>query len=213
MSRYRKVPVATWDKAFFRALTTPQPNGQTLWLYFVSGPLTTSIPGLVPAGAAALAEGLGWPLQKFLRAFRELEAQQLAQADWAARVVWIPSVLDDNRPESPNVLRAWRSAFDELPDCPLTAKARATVEALVEGLTEPFRKAFAEGSRKTFGKTLPNQKAEAVTETESGAGVRSLPSQPTHASHSRSNGSSKAAPPSRHVDAWSESEVGQELPF
>lgn len=186
MSRYRKIPIATWGKTFFRTLSAPQPNGQTLWFFFISGPLTTSIPGLVIAGEAALAEALGWPLPKFRRAFHELEGQELAHADWGARVVWIPSVLDDNPPESPNVLRAWRSAFDELPDCPLTAQARATVEALVEGLTEPFRKAFAEGSRKTFDKTfgkgfdetLPNQKQKTEAETETGAGVSPLP--PSH---------------------------------
>lgn len=157
MSRYRRVPTNLWGRTSFRTLSRPPANAQTLLVYFIAGPETTIVPGLISAGEAALAEALHWRLDHFRRAFRELETQQLAQADWPSRVVWIPSVLADNPPESTNVARAWRTAFDEMPDGPLTTLARTAAEALIQGLSEPFQKAFAEGSRKTIGKTLPIQ--------------------------------------------------------
>jgi len=200
MSRYRRVPTATWDKAWFRALSRPQPNAQTLWVFFVSGPQTSIIPGLFAAGEAALAEALGWNLAGFRRAFRELEAQHLAKADWAVRVVWIPSVLADNPPESTNVLRAWRTAFDEMPDGPLTSEARAAVEALVEGLTEPFRKAFAEGSRKASGMPKPIQEQEAVAGTDPRTQEQDSPPTPSQA-HTSTNRSGVRTPSRKHVDA------------
>ncbi len=193
-TRYRRVPPSTWDKAWFRALSRPQPNGQTLWLYFIAGPQTTAIPGLFSAGEASMAEALGWPLAKFRKAFRELEAQELAHADWAARMVWLPSVFSLYPPESPNVLRAWRDAFDELPDCELTAQTRAAVEDLVKDLSEPFRKGWAEGSRKTLAETSRNKEKEKEILPGQGEGASPLP--PFKASPGR--------PPSRkHVNqAW-----------
>ncbi|HUM15844.1 MAG TPA: hypothetical protein VL086_09150 [Candidatus Nitrosotalea sp.] len=162
------MPMSTWGKPFFKALSRPAPSGQWLWLWLVAGPQTGVIPGLLHAGEAAMAESLGWPLSKFRRAFQELEAQDLARADWSAPIVWVPSIFEDYPPESPNVLKAWRTAFDELPECALAAAARARAEGLVEGLPESFREAFAKGSRKTFGKTLPNkeQEKEQITGTE-----------------------------------------------
>jgi hypothetical protein len=154
MSRYRKVPTSTWDQPFYRALSKPPACGQVLWFRLITGPETSIIPGVLTVGEAALSEALGWRLGDFRRVFRELVDQDLVRADWSARVVFIPSVLAEAVPESPNVLRAWRTLLDELPPCALTETVRRAVEDFVEGLTEGFQEAFREGSRKAFVKVF-----------------------------------------------------------
>ena len=104
MARYRKIDVRVWDDAKFRSLSPIQPCGQGLWFFLLTNRNTTSVPGCYYAGEAALAEMLGWSLEGFRKAFRELQKNGLAKADWSARVVWIPNVAKYNPPENPNVV-------------------------------------------------------------------------------------------------------------
>jgi hypothetical protein len=146
MSRYRKVFTKTWADEKFRALSRPHPNGQSLFLYLLTGPHTGPIPGLSSVGEAAMAEALRWPLEGFREAFREVFAKALAKADWEARVVFLPNALKYNRPESPNVVKSWATAFEEIPECELKEEAfrafKAFTEDMGEGFAEAFRKAF-----------------------------------------------------------------------
>lgn len=145
--RYRKVSTRIWGDEKFRNLSPPGPNGQTLWLYLLFGPQTTAIPGLSTTGEASLAETLGWPLAGFRRAWREIETQGMATADWQARVVWIPKAIAHNEPESPNVVRSWRATLDEVPECQLKNIAVGSLRIYIEGLGQAFSKAFDEALR------------------------------------------------------------------
>jgi hypothetical protein len=126
----------------YRALSKPQPNGQSLWVYLLTGPHTTSIPGLSTAGEAAMAEALGWPLEGFRYAFGEVLAKGMAKADWEARVVWVPKAVKYNPPESINVVKSWAKAWEEIPDCALKVTAFTTLKAFMEGMPDAFRYAF-----------------------------------------------------------------------
>jgi hypothetical protein len=162
--RYRKTPVSLWGESWFRSLSQPKPNGQSLYLYLISGPHTTSLPGLFSAGEAALAEALRWPVSGFRRAFQELEVVGKARADWEARVVWLPLVLEDNKPESPNVVQSWTSHVEMIPECGLKHEAVEHLRAFIEGLGE----AFVEGFRKGLVKGLGESGAVAVAVTGTG---------------------------------------------
>lgn len=142
--RYSKVYRRMWNDARFRALTPPAPNGQTLWQRLITGPELTNVPGVFMVGEAQLAEALGWDLKGFREAFAEVSREGLAKADWKARLVFVPKAIKYNAPESPNVIRSWRQAWDELPECALKVEAYRALRAFVEGLGEGFRKAFAE---------------------------------------------------------------------
>lgn len=144
MARYRKVDVRVWNDGKFRKLSPPRPNGQTLWLWLLTSPSTTNVPGLFASGEAGMAEALGWELAGFRKAFSEIAGQGMVRVSWADRLVWIPNALRYNPPESPNVVRNWRAAWDELPECPLKVEAFLGLKAFVEGLGEGFRKAFLE---------------------------------------------------------------------
>lgn len=147
-----------WGDDRFSRLSKPQPNGQTLWIYLLTGPHTTTLPTAFVAGEAGLAEALSWSLPAFRKAFNEVLAEGLIEADMRNRLVFIPKAVRHNPPQSPNVVIAWRKAFDELPDCVL--KQRIFDHTLAElafiGKGETFREAFGEVFRYAFAESEQN---------------------------------------------------------
>lgn len=166
--RYRSIDVRIWGDKKFRALSQLQPSAQGLFLYLLTNPNTTSIPGLYRAGPAAMAEELGWPIEGFKGAFDELIQQGLAKADLVARVIYIPNAIKYNKPQSPNVVKGWTSHWDEIPECALKNLAAQELQAFVEGMGDAFAQAFADRldhpnnkpSNKPLSKIIPNQEQE-----------------------------------------------------
>lgn len=142
--RYRMLDVRIWCDKKFRSLTPLKPSGQALFLYLLSNPHTTSIPGLYRAGAGAMAEELAWPLLGFQRALKEVIAQGLVKADLKARVIFIPNAIKYNKPQSPNVVRSWAVHWDEIPECTLKNEAYYKLETFIKGLGKAFALAFNE---------------------------------------------------------------------
>jgi hypothetical protein len=158
--RYRTLDVRLWGDVKFRALSPIQPSGKALFLYLLTNPNTTTIPGLYRAGAAGMAEELGWTTEGFLEAFREVLDQGLVKADLNSRVIFIPNAIKYNKPQSPNVIKSWAAHWDEIPECDLKDIAYQTLKSFVEGLDHSFIKAFNEAIGKATRKTLPNQEQE-----------------------------------------------------
>lgn len=178
--RYSKVSRRMWGDEKFRQLTKPTPNAQTLWFRLLTGPELGPVPGLFSAGEAGLAEALQWSVKGFRIAFAEIEALKLAEADWRARLVWVPKAIEHNEPESPNVVLSWAKAVKELPDSPLKARGVEGLRAHVEGMGEGFRKAFTKAFPKGLGEAFapiekalrqgsPNQEQEQEQEQEGSA--------------------------------------------
>jgi hypothetical protein len=144
MSVYRKVEVQTWGDKKFIALSPLPPCGQGLWLYLLTGPRTGILPGLLHAGRAAMAEELGWSVEAFDEAFGEAFRLGMVEADWKARLVWLPNALrESNKPENPNVAIAWRKAFDVLPECELKTAAGDAIRTFLADLGAKYLAAFA----------------------------------------------------------------------
>ncbi len=177
--RYRMLDVRIWCDKKFRSLTPLKPSGQALFLYLLSNPHTTSIPGLYRAGAGAMAEELGWSLAGFRRALEEVIAQDLVKADLKARVIFIGNAIKYNKPQSPNVVRSWAMHWDEIPECPLKNEAYYTLQSFVQGLGKAFALAFDEVLSKHYTKRSPgvfvkpslNQEQEQEQEQEQGEKV------------------------------------------
>lgn len=181
--RYSKVSRRVWNDARFRSLSAPPPNGQTLWLRLLTGPELTVIPGVIPAGEAGLAEAIGWDLEGFREAFREVFREGLAEADWKARLIWVPKAIEHNDPESPNVVKSWAIAWDEVPECDLKiviwqalhdhmqTKGGSWFTAFNEACPKPFGKA----SRKPLAKAWANQEQEQEQEQEEEGGTPLTP--------------------------------------
>lgn len=153
--RYRKVEVRTWGDAKFRNLSPIPPCGRGLWLFLITGPHTGPIPGLFRAGRAAMAEELDWDIEAFDKAFDEAFQQGMVEADFKARVMWIPQAIKHNKPESPNVVKSWSTEFDLIPECDLKWKAFEALKASIHALGESYGKAFEETFAKPSGKPLP----------------------------------------------------------
>lgn len=162
---YRKVEIATWIDDRFRSLSAAQPNGQTLWLYLLTGPRTIALPGIVIGREAVLADDLGWTVEAFREAFGEASREALVEADWKAGLILLRRALFDgsgepretSKPESPNVIRHWEKSWDMVPECGLKAEYLLQLKAFCEALGEAYAKAFAEAFRKALAKASSNQ--------------------------------------------------------
>lgn len=119
MSLYRRISIRVWGDEKFTQLSAPKPNARYLFLHLLTGPHTGQIPGLSVAGEAALSEALVWPRSAFRRCFAELETAKMAQADWRARLVWLPNAVRHNPPSNVDIVIGWRSAFEDIPECRL----------------------------------------------------------------------------------------------
>lgn len=154
-----------WGDDRFQDLSKPQPNAQSLWQYLLTGPHKTVLPCAFIGGEAGLAEAIGWTLSGFRKAFKEVLDKGMVRVDWSKRLIFIPNALKHNHPENPNVVKAWRKAFNELPDCPLKVEIFAHIKAfLLKEFSEVFQKAFGEEYVKEFAKTVAV--TVAVTETK-----------------------------------------------
>jgi hypothetical protein len=123
------------------------------------------IPGLFVAWEAGLAQALGWPVEGFRERFRELFREGMAKADWKAGVVWVPNGIKYNSPSNPNVVKGWRAAWDEIPECSLKNEAYRALKRFVEPLGEGFAEAF----RDTLGNGMRNQEQEQEHEQKAAA--------------------------------------------
>lgn len=150
--RYRMLDVRIWCDEKFRSLTPLKPNGQALFIYLLTNPHTTSIPGLYRAGAGAMAEELAWSLVGFNRALKEIVDLGLVKADLKARVMFIPNAIKYNKPQSPNVVRSWSVHWDEIPECSLKNEAYCTLQSFIKGLGKAFVQAFDEVISKHYTK-------------------------------------------------------------
>lgn len=151
MATYRAIHVKMWGDVKFRRLSAPPPNAQFLWIYLLTGPHTTNIPGLFSAGEAQLAEALDWPLEGFRERFQELFRDGLLEFDWRARLVFIPNAIKHNGPDNPNMVKSWKRTWEDLPECELKMIAYEHFDGFLKRLGEPFAKPFRELLAKPSG--------------------------------------------------------------
>lgn len=141
-SPYRIVSVSTWADEKVRRLTPIQPSGQGLFLMLLVGPQTTKIPGVQPVGRMAFAEMLGWDLEAFDEAFAEALREGLVEADWDARLIFVPKAVIHNPPQSINVVKSWASTWALVPECDLKRRAWHVIHDALLGISQAFADAF-----------------------------------------------------------------------
>lgn len=152
--RYRKVAVRIHNDDHFRALSSPKANAQTLFFYLLTAPETNALPGLLRLGEAQLAEHHRWSIEATRKCLSEIIGFGMMDFDAINRVMWLPNAIRYNEPESPNVVRAWAKAADEIPDCQLKWSAlmemKQWCDAKGEGFSRAFRDVFIESFPQAF---------------------------------------------------------------
>lgn len=120
---YSLVSRRIWTDARFRALSRPQPNARDLFLYLLTTPHATNIPGLLAVSEETIAADLKWLLAGTKKALAELEAAGMAKLDREAGLLWVPNAIRHNPPRSPDNVKSWRKVWQLLPECALLTEA------------------------------------------------------------------------------------------
>jgi hypothetical protein len=155
--RYRRLRSRLWLEPRFATLTDVE---KLAALYVLSGPQSTAT-GLYRLSPASAAEDLRCTTHAFQRRFEAARQALGWHFDAAARIIWLPEWIEENPPQNPNQVRAWRAAFDEIPDCPLKARAAAVILAFLERRGEPFAEPFRQASITGSGDGLPSRSRHA----------------------------------------------------
>ena len=143
--RWSAVTRAMWTDERFLSLSGPAPNAQTLWLYLLTNPHQISIPGLLPLGAGAIADGLDWSKEDVKVHLKELEEAGMIKICYRPALIFLPNSIHHNQPANPNQIKGWRNGFDNLPDTPLRHLAILTLrEGVRPSLLHSFESFFGE---------------------------------------------------------------------
>lgn len=160
MAKYRKVDPRIWNDRKFMSMSN---DGKLAFFYLLTHPNMTAL-GAMRASVPGLAAEIGWKLEAFREAFREALVQGMVLHDEKASMVWLPNFLKYNKPESPNVVKAWAGSLDLLPECDLLldviSKACDCANGASKGFAEALPEAFREALAKPCLKTMPIQEQE-----------------------------------------------------
>lgn len=152
MAKYRKVDPRIWNDAKFMGLSD---GGKLVFFFLLTHPNMTAL-GAMRGTIPGLAAEIGWTEEAFREAFREAFQQGMVLHDEKAFFFWLPNFMKYNRPESPNVVKAWVGSIDSLPECELLSKVISAACDHAKGLG----KAFAEALPEAFAKSMPYQEQE-----------------------------------------------------
>lgn len=144
---YRKLDLEMWGDEKFQTLSPPAPSAQVLWIYLLTGPYTTIIPGVVPAGLREICGALRWPYDHNSAppdywaqvpvgqlygyeqgapdgrsAMEEILESGMAKMDAHARLIWLPKAIYRNPPASSKNVVSWETSWKLLPGCRLKAE-------------------------------------------------------------------------------------------
>lgn len=156
MARYRKIDTRIWNDAKFSALSD---DGKLLFFMLLTHPNMTAL-GAMRGTPEGLAAEQRWPAERLSKAFGEALSKGIAEHDETACLIALPNFIRYNPPESPNVVKAWESALDLLPECALKFVVIQRAKAFAEGMSKGFSKALPEVFGEALSKSMPIQEQE-----------------------------------------------------
>jgi len=118
--------------------------------------------GAMRANVPGLAHEIGWTPARLGRAMKEGTGNGMIAHDADSSCVALPNFLKHNRPESPNVVKAWTKCLDDIPDCAIKTDVISRAKSLADSLSKGFSKALGED----FRKSMPYQEQEQEQEQE-----------------------------------------------
>lgn len=156
--KYRKISTRFWCDAKVMSLSD---DGQLLFLFVLTHPQMTSV-GAMRASVSGLASEKRWELERAAKGFGELFRNGMAEYDESTSSLVLPNFIKHNPPENINVVKAWRKAFDELPESKLITQHYQRVRVFLKLYHEPYMELFNE----PFRNGMPIQEQEQEQEQE-----------------------------------------------
>lgn len=153
--RWSAVTRSLWSDARFLELSAPEPNAQTLWIYLLTGPHQGPIPGLFPVGIGAIADALNWSPDEVRTALGEVEEAGMIATSQRPPLIFLPKAITHNQPANPNIIKGWKSHWDEIPECPLRDRALFTLRRSIKDSLQPtFDRIFREELARAHGRPV-----------------------------------------------------------
>lgn len=139
---YRKIEPKLWDDENLADLDVTH---KLVWLYILTGPHTTSLPGLWVVGPASMAEGLRLPVATVVTCLNTLRTRGRIDWDPVARLLRVRNAPRHNCAENKGQVISWWNQWVDLPDCKLKY---AHIDSIREGALAPRPR---EAWHETFG--------------------------------------------------------------
>ncbi len=146
MATWRPVDNRVWSDRKFLSLSE---DGRVLWLFLLTTTFAKSIPGVIVAGEAALAEELGWKVERYRKGFGELVEKRLAVSR-DGRLIWLRNGLKYQRIAGPNSIKGMSKIWDNIPDCALKHELWQALKVACKSWDRLFAKGFPEPIVDTF---------------------------------------------------------------
>jgi hypothetical protein len=139
---FSKVARRMWGDDKFCALSAPPPNARDLWIFLLTGPQNTVIPGLFVKGELGLADDLDWDPEATRQCLQEIVDQGMVRVDRRRKLVWLPNAIQHNLPRSPKNVLGWATAWHILPECALRQEAATVIRAHLAAKNLKLAEAF-----------------------------------------------------------------------
>lgn len=183
MAKYRPIDLRLWNDRKFLALGD---EAKLLWLYLLTSSSTISIPGVIIAGEAAMAEHLGWTVERFRERFTEIVRVGLSvRRD--GRLTWLPNALRYQKPSNPNAVKGWAKVWDDVPEGELKIELWQALKIACKSWNGIFDRRFSKPLRDGSGDGSANgcvqdqeQDQEQKQEQEQDQDLRGAASRPAH---------------------------------
>lgn len=154
--RYRPVHTKLWADSKFLSLSD---DGRMVWMMLLTAPSSSPIPGVIVGGEAALAEMMGWDVERYRQGFREPLANGFAMAS-DTRLVWLKNALKHQPPMNLNVAKYWATGWSEIPECALKHELWEAIKSTCLQWWETLGAWFPEPSTNGYPKPSPKQEQE-----------------------------------------------------
>lgn len=140
--RTARIPVDMWRDRDFLSLSSARPSGRTLFLFLLTCPQSTAVPGLASLDARDAAETLGWTRGQVLAMASEIERHGLAAIAWHHGATFVFGSVANDPPANPNIAASWRRCLSGMvPSGPVFA-AIAETRAACSLMGPRFLEAF-----------------------------------------------------------------------
>lgn len=130
-ARYSKVERRIWRDERFRLLSE---RGKLLWLYLLTNDAQDAFPGLFVFRMTTAGDDLGWSPRVVQTELDKILALGMARFDASTSLLWLPKAsrkrVDELRGNAKNA-KGWRTAWDQVPQCPIAREAFWTAVAAI----------------------------------------------------------------------------------